>query len=249
MRNSVKFIVLGLAAAGLSACGGMELGKARSVDPKGSAFDVNLYTEYLALSGAEFDEADYKDSDTFAMRAIAAGGGASTTPEEVKARNIPLNAVPDLTAAHDSLVDALGKGAKDKAPMAAARAQAMYECWMQEQEENFQPADIAACRAEFEAAMAKVDAAMAPAMVAKPAPAPKPMPAKQPEPAVLHGVLRFRQHHPVVERQGDRRQCRRGGEEGAIRNRWWSSAIPTARVRPTTTSSFRWLASTPLSRP
>ena len=155
MRNSVKFIVLGLAAAGLSACGGMELGKARSVDPKGSAFDVNLYTEYLALSGAEFDEADYKDSDTFAMRAIAAGGGAATTPEEVKARNIPLNAVPDLTAAHDSLVDALGKGAKEKAPMDAARAQAMYECWMQEQEENFQPNDIAACRAGFEAAMAK----------------------------------------------------------------------------------------------
>ena len=66
--------------------------------------------------------------------------------------------------------------------MDAARAQAMYECWMQEQEENFQPADIAACRAEFEAAMAKVKAAMAPMAKAEPAPMPKPMPAKQPEP-------------------------------------------------------------------
>ncbi len=182
MRNSVRIIVLGLAVAGLSACGGLELGKARSVDPKGSAFDVNLYAEYLALSGTEFDEADYKDSDTFAMRAISAGSGNSPAPEDVKARNIPLNAVYDLTVAHDDLVDALGKGAAEKTPMDAARAQAMYECWMQEQEENFQPKDIAACRAEFEAAMAKVKAAMAPMAKAEPAPMPKPMPAKQPEP-------------------------------------------------------------------
>ncbi|MGY9063554.1 MAG: OmpA family protein, partial [Rhodospirillales bacterium] len=37
---------------------------------------------------------------------------------------------------------------------AAARAQAMFDCWMQEQEEAHQPAEIAACRAEFEKAYA-----------------------------------------------------------------------------------------------
>lgn len=184
MRNSVKIVILGLVVAGLSGCGGLELGKARGIDPQGSAFDTNLYAEYLTLSGAEFDEADYKDSDTFASRAISAGTGSATAPEEVGARLLPKNAVGDLTAARGSLVAALGKGAAEKAPMDAARAQAMYECWMQEQEENFQPAHIDACRAEFDAAMAKVNAALEPAMMAKAEPMkpkPQPMPAKQPE--------------------------------------------------------------------
>ena len=184
MRNSVIIAILGLVVAGLSGCGGMQLGKARGINPQGSAFDTNLYAEYLTLSESEYDEADYGDSDTFANRAIAAGSGNSPAPEEVKARNLPLNAVYDLTVAHDDLASALGKGAAEKAPMDAAHAQAMYECWMQEQEENFQPDDIKACRAEFEAAMAKVKTALEPPMMAKPEPMPAkpaPMPAKAPE--------------------------------------------------------------------
>ncbi|MGB0671727.1 MAG: OmpA family protein, partial [Rhodospirillales bacterium] len=52
------------------------------------------------------------------------------------------------------LVAALVGGGIDKAPKDAAMAQAMFDCWMQEQEENFQPEDIAACRKNFEMAMA-----------------------------------------------------------------------------------------------
>ena len=62
---------------------------------------------------------------------------------------------------------------------------------MQEQEEDFQPKDIARCRGAFESAMAEVDDAMRP-----PPPAPK---AAMPEPveetvmaALLHHFLRFR---------------------------------------------------------
>ena len=34
----------------------------------------------------------------------------------------------------------------------------MYDCWVQEQEENFQPDDIARCRDGFLAAMEEVEA-------------------------------------------------------------------------------------------
>ena len=37
------------------------------------------------------------------------------------------------------LMAALSAGARDKAPIQAANAQVMFDCWMQEQEENFQP--------------------------------------------------------------------------------------------------------------
>ena len=44
-------------------------------------------------------------------------------------------------------------GAGKSKPEQAAKAQAMFDCWLQEQEEGDQPEDIAACRSAFEAAM------------------------------------------------------------------------------------------------
>jgi outer membrane protein OmpA-like peptidoglycan-associated protein len=175
MKSFGKIFVFGAVAMALSACGGLELGKAKSVSPKGTAFDQHLYVEYITLSQMEYDESDYTDSDTFASRAVAAGSGQSPAPEEIAARNLPAEAVGDLTAARGRLVAVLAGGAAEKLPQPAARAQAMYECWMQEQEENFQPEHIAACRAGFEEAMAKLEAAPKP-VAAKPAPAPLPGP-------------------------------------------------------------------------
>lgn len=68
---------------------------------------------------------------------------------------------------------ALEAGGSKRLPQPAARAQAMFDCWMQEQEENFQPKDIARCRASFEAAMKQLEFRRAP--VAQPKPAPKMM--------------------------------------------------------------------------
>src|SRR3546814_14624397 len=62
----------------------------------------------------------------------------------------------------------LAAGAAQSDPTQAAEAQVAFDCWMQEQEENFQPDDIAACRDRFEAAMAGLERA--------PAPTPEPPP-------------------------------------------------------------------------
>ena len=66
---------------------------------------------------------------------------------------------------------ALTAGARDKAPIQAANAQVNFDCWMQEQEENFQPDDIARCRSGFTQALLGAEAAVKPAPMAK-APAP-----------------------------------------------------------------------------
>ena len=64
-------------------------------------------------------------------------------------------------------MEALAGGAKTAKPDAAARAQASFDCWMQEQEENFQPADIKWCKDRFNAAMAQLGTP-APAAAPKP---------------------------------------------------------------------------------
>lgn len=62
-----------------------------------------------------------------------------------------------IAKAHPRLVKALaGSGAKAK-PAIAARAQAMYECWTQEQEENNQQDHIDRCRVQFFIALAQIE--------------------------------------------------------------------------------------------
>ena len=67
----------------------------------------------------------------------------------ISGRALPANKVGALSGARARLVKALDQGGRGRAPKAAARAQAMFDCWMQEQEENFQPDDISNCRERF----------------------------------------------------------------------------------------------------
>ena len=167
-------IAIAATAMVLAGCTGLELERAEGLKPGGSEFSMNLYSGYIGLSKSEYGEGDYQDSDTFAMRASSAAAGKPGQPEDVANRKLPSNKVGELSDARARLMAALSAGAADKAPMHAASAQVNFECWMQEQEENFQPPDIARCRASFMQAVMKAEAAVKPApMVRAPAPMPK----------------------------------------------------------------------------
>ena len=149
-------LVIG-ATALLGACSGLDLGTAQKTPATGDAFSKALYKEYIALSKDEYGEGDYEDSDVFAMRAIAAAGGKPTAPEAPSVRPQPKKPGKLIAKAHPRLVKALaGSGAKAK-PAMAARAQAMYECWTQEQEENNQQDHIDRCRVQFFIALAQIE--------------------------------------------------------------------------------------------
>ncbi len=179
MIRMIKLSSVGILGLTLVGCAGAQLDKAKMMDPGGSSFDKNLYAGYVELSQSEYGEADYRDSDFFADKAMAAGQGSSVGPQEVAARALPSDRAPILSGARQRLVAALQAGGAERSPKDAARAQVMFDCWMQEQEENIQPDDIAACQAGFTDAMAKLEAALAPKAVAK---APEPAPAPKPEP-------------------------------------------------------------------
>ena len=167
IQNWLKPAFVFTALLSLGACG-THLGSAQKTTAPGTAFESGLHQGYIGLSQSEYDEGDYRNSDTFADRAIAVSGGTSVAPEEISARALPDDHVGDLSSARARLVSALDATARTKVPGPASRAQVMFDCWMEEQEENFQPKDIARCRGAFESAMAEVDDAMRP-----PPPAPK----------------------------------------------------------------------------
>lgn len=166
---------MGLAGFVLAGCVGQQLEMAREAPSGAAPFEKALYKNYVSLAAAEYAEGDFRDSDAFADRAIAAGGGAPPGPEPVDARKIAAEHQGALKAAYRELNEALEAGSA-KFPKLAAIAQTSYDCWMQEQEEDLQPGHIAGCRADFEFALGALKAALTPPPPPKKAEAPKPKP-------------------------------------------------------------------------
>jgi outer membrane protein OmpA-like peptidoglycan-associated protein len=158
MNGFAKLLLPCVGALVLSACAGMELQKARDMSPQGSAFQTGLYKGYMDLAASEYAEADYIDSDSFAGRAIRAGGGQLVQPEQINQRTLPGDKVDELMSARRRLTLALSGGAAERKPAEAAQAQVMFDRWMPEQEENFQPEDIARCRGALMAALDALEA-------------------------------------------------------------------------------------------
>ncbi len=167
MNRVVKGFLVWVSVVSLAGCVGTQLEKAQRVEPKGSTFNISLYQEYIDLSSSEYNEGDYTDSDNFAVRAMQSGTGGTVAPEEINARRLPENKVGELSSARQRLVGTLDKGAAEKVPVETARAQTGFDCWMQEQEENFQPDDIEACRSQFFAALEFIEDALKPKPIAK----------------------------------------------------------------------------------
>ena len=165
---------IGAAAAvvALSACSGMELERNAGLSPSGSEFNRALFTEYTALARSEQAQGDHESSDAYALRARAAAQARPVEPEEIAARDLPADKVQDLTSARGRLVSALRANATTRSPANAAKAQAMFDCWMEQQEENHQPPHIEACRSAFFAALAQIETAP---QAAQPAAAPDAM--------------------------------------------------------------------------
>jgi OOP family OmpA-OmpF porin len=154
---------------------------AKMAGPPPGAFDQALQAEYIGIAQTEVDESDYEHADLFARKGLAAGNGEMVMPEDPSNWHLPADKADQFGRARQMLLDALGGGGREKAPADAARAQAMYDCWIQEEEtrnEGHQPDDIAFCRNGFWDALAKVQEAIIPEPMAEPAPIPPEPPAR-----------------------------------------------------------------------
>ncbi len=156
--KSFKFTSLaGVALLALSGCSSyVDTGSVGSMPSKGNAFQQGLHKQYITLANMEKSEDDGADAQYFVDKAKAAAMGEDVGPQPLAERMIPDSAKSDISMARKNLVSKLWQGGADETPHAAAKAQAMFDCWMQEQEENNQPDHIAACKAGFDAAYALI---------------------------------------------------------------------------------------------
>ncbi len=174
MIRTVPILIAVACAAAVAGCSA-QLDEARRAAQAGSPFDRALQSGYLQLARAELGELDLVDTDVFAGRALKLAHGEGVDPERLDARKLPAEAASDLADARARLIAAFDRGARDRLPEQAAEAQLRFDCWMQEQEENFQPHDIATCRGGFLVAVEKIEATT-PALARSRSPAPRATP-------------------------------------------------------------------------
>ncbi len=138
----------------LVACASLD--ELKRVEPKGSAYSIALANQYKEFSQSEAEQYDWADSQYFAEKGLRAAYNQTVTPEEIANWDLPQDVLPTLQDARAQLITALTPEAQSAKPDLAAEAVFNYDCWLEQQEENWQSADIAACRDGFYEALDKL---------------------------------------------------------------------------------------------
>ena len=174
--NFIRSFVIVAGVAALTACSGQlhkldEVEALKDATPIGNAFTQRLTTEYQVFVHDELKGFnDHADSLHFSRKGLAAARGDMVSPEQVSDWQLLPGHAEELIVARSRLVNTFDMGAREVQPDLSAVAQVRYDCWIENQEENFQADEIAACKAQFMDALAPLEAMAPPA----PPPAPEP---------------------------------------------------------------------------
>jgi len=165
--------------AAVAALGACDFNKFDEVDalkeaqPVGSPFTQKLTAEYRDYVDSEKDSMkDHADAIHFARKGLASARGDVVMPEPLGDWNIKPEFMDELSTGRSRLIAMYDLGAREMYPDVSAVTQSRYDCWMEQQEENFQPDDINRCKREFLAALEQIEGAMPAPPAAAPAPAP-----------------------------------------------------------------------------
>jgi OOP family OmpA-OmpF porin len=143
-----------------------------------NAFNNALREDYLSFAVYERDvEYDWRDAGFHAAKAKQAAGDSTPDLSPLQHWQLPAGAVPRFNQGLADLRKAFADGGREKAPALASRAQTFFECWAEEQEENWQTERIAYCWSGFETSLAGLQDALKPAPAPAAATAPAPAPA------------------------------------------------------------------------
>jgi OOP family OmpA-OmpF porin len=132
----------------LSACAG-NVKTLENTYPVDSPFHAALAREYLDFSQQESKASDWVDAQYFADKGLNAAHGAVMEPERLENWDIPEDALPALAQAREFLTTTLEPKTIAAYPEHAAQAMFLFDCWVEQQEENWQDEDIEHCREEF----------------------------------------------------------------------------------------------------
>lgn len=171
----LRSLLILVAVVSVSACSFDKMDEVKALNETsavGNAFTQKLASEYTNFVNQELDSyKDHADSLHFSRKGLSAARGDMVMPEPVSDWNILPGHASELMDARSRLVTVFAYGAREMQPDLSAFAQARFDCWIEEQEENFQQDAISACKSQFMDALAQLEAAMP----APPPPAPEPV--------------------------------------------------------------------------
>lgn len=160
--KSVRNLVLTVGIVALSGCTMFdtysEVDALNEAQPVGSPFTQALAGEYKTFANTELEDMfDYPDALHFARKGLAAASGEAVMPEPVSDWNLSENHIKELGAARGRLVVAFDLGAREIAPATAALAQAKFDCWIEQQEENWKTEELLRCKKDYLDAIAELE--------------------------------------------------------------------------------------------
>ena len=165
-----------LIVAGVAALGACDFNKFDEVDalkeaqPVGSPFTQKLTGEYRDFVDSEVSGMkDHADAIHFARKGLSSARGDVVMPEPLSDWNIQPEFMDELSMGRGRMVAMFDLGAREMYPDVSAVAQSRFDCWIEQQEENFQPDDINRCKREFLSALEQLEGAMPAAPPAAPA--------------------------------------------------------------------------------
>lgn len=188
MKNVLAITLLGSCAILIGACSTQLQQSQAAPPPVGSQFSRDLSGYYRDMAPNQWiGQTDFQASERFARKSMAAGRGETVQPDNVVANGPGVRLEPELESARGRLITALNDGAPARTPNAAARAQAAFDCWLDEASdpiligkppyptsaEPWLQAKVSNCRDAFYSAMNEVDAGRPVAAAAPAAQAPR----------------------------------------------------------------------------
>ncbi|NNG05656.1 MAG: OmpA family protein [Inquilinus sp.] len=158
MNKTMWSTTVSVGALLLAGCAGPTIDEFKTAEATGTPFTRALANEYRQTVAYEADEMyDWRDAAYFARKGLRTANGEAVEPESLENWKLPADSVDELSSARGRLAKVLSEGAREAEPEAAALAQAKFDCWVEQQEENHQPSHIAACRDQFMTAIAAVE--------------------------------------------------------------------------------------------
>lgn len=175
----LRALMVAAAVTALTACDFNKFDEVDAINeaqPVGSAFTQKLSSEYKDFVNSELnDMGDHADALHFSRKGLSAARGDVVVPEQLSDWNVPADTMNELAQGRSRLVAVFDLGAREAYPDVSAVAQARFDCWIENQEENFQPDEINRCKQEFLSALQQLEGAM-PAAPQQPPAAPGPAP-------------------------------------------------------------------------